>query len=124
MPQPHTEDTFPGFEILDFETLPGVPCPCGLAKRGLLDDATVPYSLHLTSISEEARTHYHKSITETYFVVECGENAQMELDGECIALRPHMTVVIRPGTRHRAIGRMKVVIVASPKFDPADEWFD
>jgi hypothetical protein len=26
--------------------------------------------------------------------------------------------------RHRAIGRMKVLIVALPKFDAADEWFD
>ncbi len=27
-------------------------------------------------------------------------------------------------TRHRAVGKMKVAIVAWPKFDPADEWFD
>jgi hypothetical protein len=26
--------------------------------------------------------------------------------------------------RHRAIGQMKVLIVALPKFDPADEWLD
>jgi hypothetical protein len=26
--------------------------------------------------------------------------------------------------RHRAIGRMQVLIVVYPKFDPADEWFD
>jgi hypothetical protein len=31
--------------------------------------------------------------------------------------------VIRPGTP-RAIGKMKVLIVVFPKFDPADEWFD
>jgi hypothetical protein len=35
-----------------------------------------------------------------------------------------MAIVIPPGTRHRAVGKIKVAIVASPKFDPADEWFD
>jgi hypothetical protein len=35
-----------------------------------------------------------------------------------------MCVLIRPGVRHRAIGRMQVLIVVYPKFDPHDEWFD
>ena len=112
------------FEILDFETLEGNPCPCGIAKRGFMEDPTLPYSLHLTSISAEAKTHYHRQITETYFILSCDENAKMELDGECFELRPNMSIVIRPGTRHRAIGEMQVIIVASPKFDPSDEWFD
>jgi hypothetical protein len=30
----------------------------------------------------------------------------------------------RTGTRHRAVGRMKVLLVVFPKFDAADEWFD
>ncbi|MBC7853548.1 MAG: cupin, partial [Pirellulaceae bacterium] len=29
-----------------------------------------------------------------------------------------------PGTRHRAIGKMKVLIVVYPKFAETDEWFD
>ena len=48
----------------------------------------------------------------------------MQLDGELIPLRPQMCVLIRPGTRHRAVGRMRVLIVVLPKFDPQDEWFD
>jgi hypothetical protein len=32
--------------------------------------------------------------------------------------------MIRPGTRHRALGKMKVLIVVYPKFDPADEFED
>jgi mannose-6-phosphate isomerase-like protein (cupin superfamily) len=85
---------------------------------------SVPYSLHVTTISIDARVHYHKHLTETYFVLECEADAQLELDGQCIPLKPHLAVVIHPGTRHRAIGQMKVLIVASPKFDPSDEWFD
>jgi quercetin dioxygenase-like cupin family protein len=48
----------------------------------------------------------------------------LELDGEKIALRPLTAVMIKPGCRHRAIGRLKFLNVVMPAFDPADEWFD
>jgi len=35
-----------------------------------------------------------------------------------------MCIVIKPGVRHRAIGRMTVLNIVIPKFDPTDEWFD
>ncbi|MEM7474374.1 MAG: cupin domain-containing protein [Planctomycetota bacterium] len=89
-----------------------------------MDVESVPYSLHITEISEDAKAHYHKRLTETYFVLECGQDAKMELNGELFPLKKQSAVVIHPGTRHRAIGKMKVIIVASPKFDPDDEWFD
>ena len=112
------------YELLDFDQLPGIACPCGTARRGLMEIDSVPYSLHITEISVNAKTHFHKRITETYFFLECAPDACMELNGERIPVKPLTAVVIHPGTRHRAIGNMKVVIVASPKFDPSDEWFD
>ena len=48
----------------------------------------------------------------------------MQLDGERVPLAVGRCVLIPPGVRHRAIGRMKVLVVVFPKFDPADEWFD
>ncbi len=114
----------PPFEIIDYATMPGVACPCGTARRGLMDVSSVPYSLHVTQITKDARTHYHKRLTETYFILECQSDARLELNGQSIALVPRMAVVIHPGTRHRAVGEMTVLIVASPKFDPLDEWFD
>ena len=78
----------------------------------------------MTEISRDARLHYHKRLTETYFILECKPDAQMQLDDDRISLRPGMCVLIRPGVRHRAIGEMKVLILVSPKFDPEDEWFD
>lgn len=112
------------YEITDFGDLEGTPCPCGTARRALMDDETVPYSFHLTEISKDAKPHYHKRLTETYFILECESDAHMELDGELVRIQPHMAITIRPGTVHRAVGEMKVVIVASPKFDPQDEWFE
>jgi mannose-6-phosphate isomerase-like protein (cupin superfamily) len=90
----------------------------------LADAADLPFTLHRTQIDEDARTHYHRQLTETYFVLECGPEARLELDGESVALRPGIAVVIRPGVRHRAVGKLTVLILVWPKFDPADEWFD
>lgn len=89
-----------------------------------MDEERVPYSLHVTEISKDAKLHYHKKLTETYFILECESEAFLELDNERIPVEPQMAFVIHPGTRHRAVGKMKVVIIATPKFDPSDEWFD
>lgn len=111
-------------EVVRYRELDGLPCPCGSAKRGLMESTIVPYSLHVTSIFADARIHYHRKITETYFILECDAQAYLELDGQRMPLEPEMAIVIPPGTRHRAVGKIKVAIVAWPKFDPEDEWFD
>ncbi|QDU73203.1 Cupin domain protein [Bremerella volcania] len=113
-----------GYEVVDFANIPGVPCPCGTAKRGLADVDDYPGTIHVTEISTDAKVHYHKKLTETYFFLECGEDAQMQLDDEMIPVHPGMCIMIRPGTRHRALGKMKIVNIVYPKFDPEDEWFD
>ncbi len=114
----------PAYEVADFSQIDPTPCPCGEARRAFSEVEDFPATVHVTSISKEARRHYHKRLTETYFILECGPEAQMELNDERIDLRPGMAVMIRPGTWHRALGEMKVLIFVLPKFDPADEWFD
>jgi mannose-6-phosphate isomerase-like protein (cupin superfamily) len=112
------------FRVVDFADIPGVACPCGTARRAFADVAEFPATIHVTSISIDAQLHYHKRLTETYYVLECGGDARMQLDDEIIPVKPGMCVMIPPGVRHRAIGEMKVLIVVLPKFDSADEWFD
>ena len=114
----------PRYTLADFATIPGVPCPCGSARRAFADVPDFPGTLHMTDICEDARRHYHKSHTETYYILECDGDALMELDGDRLPLKPGMAIVIPPGVRHRAIGKMKVLIVCLPEFDEADEWFD
>ena len=113
-----------GPEVLDLSQLPGVACPCGVARRGFAEREDFPGTIHLTQIDRSAQTHYHNDHTEVYVVLECDEDAAIELDGRLHAVRPKTSVLIPPGTRHRAVGRMEVVIVCLPKFDPADEHFD
>ncbi|MBI2826612.1 MAG: cupin domain-containing protein [Planctomycetia bacterium] len=112
------------YEVVDFAQIPAIACPCGDARRAFADVADFPATIHQTQITLDARAHYHKRLTETYYFVECAPGAQMQLDDELVPVRPGMCILIRPGVRHRAVGRMTVVIVCLPKFDPADEWFD
>ena len=112
------------YEIVDFAGMPGVNCPCGVARRAFVDVPDFPGTIHVTEISADARLHYHQRLTETYYFLECEADAKMQLDQEVVNVHPGMCILIRPGVRHRAIGRMKVLIVVLPKFDPNDECFD
>ncbi|NQV25948.1 MAG: cupin domain-containing protein, partial [Rhodopirellula sp.] len=112
----------PQWQVVDFAELPGTPCPCGIAKRAFAEVADYPATIHVTEIKSDAELHYHKRLTETYYILECGPDAQLQLDDERIPLKPGMCIMIRPGTRHRAIGQMRVVNIVLPKFDPEDEW--
>lgn len=111
------------YEVVDFAQIESVDCPCGKARRAFAKVTDYPGTIHVTEISVDAKLHYHKQLTETYFILECDDDARMQLDDDVISVRPEMCVMIRPGVRHRAIGKMKVLIVVYPKFDPADEWF-
>lgn len=116
--------TEPRYRIVDFAQVPGVPCPCGTARRAFAEVEDYPATIHVTDISEDAQTHYHKQHTETYFILSCQEDAKMQLDDEIVPLREGMCILIPPGVRHRAIGQMKIINIVTPKFDPADEFFD
>ena len=118
------ESTQARYHVADFAEIEGVECPCGIARRAFADVDEFPGTVHVTEISADARLHYHNTLTETYYFLECRDDAQMQLDNELIPVRPGMCIVIPPGVRHRAVGTMKVLILVLPKFDPADEWFD
>lgn len=107
---------------VDFPSLQPVACPCGLARRAFYDRPDVPYTMHVTEILDNAKPHYHKQMTETYFILECESNAYLELDGKQVPVVPGNACLIPPGVVHRAIGRMKVLIVVTPKFDSNDEF--
>lgn len=110
------------FAIAQLDELDPVRCPCGYARRAFADVPDAPASVHIVDIEEDSRVHYHKVMTEHYIVLE-GEG-HIELDGERFPLRPMMSVMIRPGCRHRAVGKLRILNIPVPAFDPADEWFD
>ena len=97
-------------------------CPCGDTRRAFISPDNPVATIHMVDISADSRTHYHKRLTEIYLILE-GEG-HMELDGELIPVKPLTTILIKPGCRHRAVGKMKIVNIPIPAFDPEDEWFD
>ena len=119
MPPSPTHDNF---ALAQLDALPSLVCPCGQARRAFREVAGAPASVHLTDIEVDARTHYHRTMTEIYVVLE-GEG-EIELDGRRFPLKPLTAVLIKPGCRHRAIGRLRILNIPIPAFNPADEWFD
>ncbi len=99
-----------------------MPLRTGACAFAAVED--YPGTVHRTDISADARTHYHRRLTEVYYILECDPQACLELDGERVPVAPGKCVLIRPLVRHRAVGRMQVLVIVYPKFDPADEWFD
>src|SRR5262245_11139212 len=75
------------YHVVELPEIPGVACPCGTARRAFADVADFPATVHLTDISETARLHYHKRLTETYYIVSAEAGAYLELDGEHVPVR-------------------------------------
>jgi mannose-6-phosphate isomerase-like protein (cupin superfamily) len=121
MNHPRADDAL-RYRVVHMDELDAVGCPCGSAKRAFGEDPDQIATLHVVNIKADSQTHYHKKLTELYFVLE-GEG-QMELDGRRVDIRPGSAIMIKPGCRHRAIGNLKILNVPIPAFDPEDEWFD
>ena len=110
--------------VADYGAIEPIRCPCGWARRAFADVPNAPASVHRVEIEVDARTHYHREHTEIYYILACAAGAAIELDGEQVPVATGHAVMIPPGVRHRAVGRMTVLNVVVPPFDPADEWFD
>ena len=108
--------------IAQMDEITPVRCPCGFARRAFATPDNSVATMHVVDIQQDSRTHYHKKMTEIYLVLE-GEG-QMELDGKRFPVKPMTAIFIKPGCRHRAIGKLRIVNLPVPAFDEQDEWFD
>ena len=112
----------PDYKIVRTTQLQPVACPCGMTRRAFADDPDRIASLHVVDISEDARAHYHKKLTEIYYILQ--GKGEMELNGKRYPVSVGDAILIKPGCRHRAIGAMKIINIPIPAFDPDDEWFE
>jgi mannose-6-phosphate isomerase-like protein (cupin superfamily) len=112
----------PNYLIAQLDEIEPARCPCGFARRAFADADDAVASMHVVDIQEDSLTHYHKKMTEIYLVLE-GEG-EMELDGKRFPIKPMTAIYIKPGCRHRAIGKLKIINIPVPAFDEKDEWFD
>ena len=107
--------------VADFEKIIATPCPCGKSKRAFVHEDNQVASMHVVEISKDSRPHYHKKMTEIYYILE-GEG-HLEIDDDKVPLKPGVSVLIPPNSLHRAVGELKLINVPVPTFDPEDEWF-
>jgi mannose-6-phosphate isomerase-like protein (cupin superfamily) len=112
----------PNYMIAQLDEIPSTRCPCGFARRAFGSPENSVATLHLVDIEKDSETHYHKRMSEIYFILE-GEGS-IELDGAVIPVKPMTAIFIKPGCRHRAIGKLKILNIPVPAFDAEDEWFD
>ena len=110
------------YEAIEFASLPDLECCCGTVRRVFASEEGSPASVHLLELAEEPVCHYHRKTTEIYVILE-GEG-HLELDGELVAVRPLSAVMIRPGCRHRGVGRLKLLNISVPGFDAEDFYQD
>jgi mannose-6-phosphate isomerase-like protein (cupin superfamily) len=108
--------------IVHFDDIDVVECPCDFAQRAFVSLDNLTATLHIVEVTEDSKVHYHKKLTEIYLVLQ-GDGC-IELDGKIVHLKPETAVLIKPGCRHRATGRMRIVNVVIPSYDSQDEWFD
>jgi mannose-6-phosphate isomerase-like protein (cupin superfamily) len=108
--------------VAQLDQLSPQSCPCGVTRRAFAGMDGSVASVHLVDICEDSRAHYHQRMTELYVILE-GEG-EMELDGCRIPVKPMSAIYIKPGCRHRAIGKLRILNIPIPAFDQADEWFD
>jgi mannose-6-phosphate isomerase-like protein (cupin superfamily) len=112
----------PNYILSQMDEMDTLRCPCGTTRRAFLESPDRVATLHLLDVQVDAQRHYHKRLTEIYLILE-GEG-HLELDGELVSVRPMTAVMIHPGCRHRAVGKLRVAVIPVPAFDPQDEWFD
>ncbi|NQT03334.1 MAG: cupin domain-containing protein [Planctomycetes bacterium] len=110
------------YMIARFDEIDAVRCPCGFSRRAFVSPENPTATMHVVNIEDDAQVHYHKKLTEVYFILE--GQGQMELDGQIVPVKPFTAIFIKPGCRHRAVGKMRIVNVSIPAFDPEDEWLD
>jgi mannose-6-phosphate isomerase-like protein (cupin superfamily) len=106
--------------LADMNQIDGVPCPCGTSRRAFGNDRQKTASFHIVDIKQDSHLHYHKRTTEIYHVLE--GSGVVELDGESVPVKPGSSILIKPGCRHRAVGKLRIINVVIPAFDPADEF--
>jgi len=97
-----------------------VPCPCGESTR-IFTRADGPIAnIHVTHI-RDSRLHYHKHVTEFYYILE--GSGTLEIAGDPVQLAPGTLIRIDKGTPHRGFGDFTTLVMGVPAWDPDDEWF-
>ncbi len=94
---------------------------CGFRRKLVTgEDTPVAYVSHL--VIDNSREHYHKIMTEYYYVLKGA--GEIFLDGVAHAIKAGDIVVIPPLVRHTSKGDLEVLIFGAPALEAEDIYFD
>ena len=85
---------------------------CGQIRPLLEEKDGAAAEVHHLEITD-AKLHYHQRTDEIYYVID-GEG-RMRLDDDEIELHSGVTVYVPRGVKHRAWGRLTVLVVCIPR---------
>ncbi|MDZ4688963.1 MAG: cupin domain-containing protein [Planctomycetaceae bacterium] len=85
---------------------------CGLIRPLIEENDRAAGEVHHLEITD-AKLHYHERTDEFYYVLD--GQGRMSLDDAEIELHEGVVVYVPRGTRHRAWGDLKVLVVCIPR---------
>jgi mannose-6-phosphate isomerase-like protein (cupin superfamily) len=85
---------------------------CGLIRTVIEESDLAAGEVHHLEITD-AKLHYHERTDEFYYVL--GGSGRMTLDDAEVELHEGVTVHVPRGTKHRAWGDLKVLVVCIPR---------
>jgi len=115
--------------IGDIAKIPGRTFPARRWTRGLVGQGGQPIAAkgfamgYVVLEPKGGQVPWHNQEQEEVYMVLEGEG-EMELDGERVPVKPLTAIYLKPGCRHRALGKLKILNIPVPAFDESDEWFD
>lgn len=85
---------------------------CGLIRPLIEEKDGAAAEVHHLEIAD-AKLHYHERTDEIYYVI--GGEGRMRLDDKEIELREGVVVYVPRGVRHKAWGKLKVLVICIPR---------
>ena len=92
---------------------------CGLAQELTTSADFKNADITFFTIKEETKKHYHKTLTEFYYILD--GTLDVEFDDKKEHCEPGTLIMIKPNTKHKAYGNAHIIVICSPAFDPKDE---
>ena len=85
---------------------------CGQIRPLIEEKDGAAAEVHHLEITD-AKLHYHQRTDELYYVID--GHGRMRLDDDEIELRPGVVVYVPRGVKHKAWGKLKVLVVCIPR---------
>src|SRR6266849_1115570 len=85
---------------------------CGQIRPLIEEKDGAAAEVHHLEITD-AKLHYHARTDEIYYIID--GHGRMRLDSDEIELRPGVVVYVPRGVKHKAWGKLKVLVVCIPR---------